>query len=90
MNVFAPADILLPKVDSLEKWAVIACDQFTSQPEYWQRVRETVGDAPSTLRLVLPEAELGVDDDARAAAINAEMERLLKSGQFREYPGAMI
>ena len=90
MSVFAPADILLPRVDSLEKWAVIACDQFTSQPEYWQRVRERVGDAPSTLRLVLPEAELGVDDDARAAAINAEMERLLKSGQFREYPGAMI
>ena len=90
MNVFMPADILLPKVDSLEKWAVIACDQFTSQPEYWQRVREQVGDAPSTLRLVLPEAELGVDDDARAAEIDTEMARLLNSGLFCEYQGAMI
>lgn len=90
MNVFMPADILLPKVDSLEKWAVIACDQFTSQPEYWQRVREQVGDAPSTLRLVLPEAELGVDDDARAAEIDTEMARLLNSDLFCEYQGAMI
>ena len=55
-SVFLPAGILLPKpgVD-LTKWAVVACDQFTSQPEYWQAVEETVGDAPSTLRLILPE-----------------------------------
>lgn len=90
MNAFGPADILLPKVESLEKWAVIACDQFTSQPEYWQRVREYVGDAPSTLRLVLPEAELGVDDDARAAQIAAEMINLLNSGRFCAYQNAMI
>ena len=43
----------------MEKWAVIACDQFTSDPAYWARVAETVGNAPSTLRLILPEAELG-------------------------------
>lgn len=90
MNAFIPADILLPKVASMSKWAVIACDQFTSQPEYWQRVRESVGDAPSTLRLVLPEAELGIDDDARAAQIDAEMARLLREGLFEEYKGAMI
>lgn len=90
MSVFVPADILLPKVDSLEKWSVIACDQFTSQPEYWQRVREQVGDAPSTLRLVLPEAELGVNDDERAARIDAEMARLLQDGLFEEYQHAMI
>ena len=39
MNAFLPADILFPKVDSMEKWAVIACDQFTSDPAYWERVR---------------------------------------------------
>ena len=37
------------------KWAVVACDQFTSEPEYWDKVEEIVGDAPSTLRLMLPE-----------------------------------
>jgi hypothetical protein len=46
--------ILLPgKSVDLTRWAVIACDQFTSQPEYWQRVSEFVGEAPSTLRMIL-------------------------------------
>ena len=57
MNTFIPANILLPNVSSMEKWAVIACDQFVSQPEYWAQVRELVADAPSTLQLILPEAE---------------------------------
>ena len=58
MNVFLPADILIPDVESMEKWSVIACDQFSSQPEYWKDVKETVGDAPSSLHLiiVLPES----------------------------------
>lgn len=43
MNVFLPADILIPDVESMEKWSVIACDQFSSQPEYWKDVKETVG-----------------------------------------------
>ena len=52
---FYPSDILLPKKDvDMSKWAVVACDQFTSEPEYWERVEKTVGDAPSTLRLILP------------------------------------
>ena len=55
---FYPADILLPKDQDMTKWAVVACDQFTSEPEYWQAVEQTVGDAPSTLRLILPEANL--------------------------------
>lgn len=50
---------MLPeKGTDLEKWAVVACDQFTSSPEYWDRVEETVGSAPSTLRLICPEARL--------------------------------
>ena len=45
---FCPANILLPKKGTdMTKWAVVACDQFTSQPEYWQAVEDTVGDAPS-------------------------------------------
>ena len=53
MNLFEPTDILIPKAVEMEKWAVIACDQFTSQPEYWERVEKTVGDNPSTFRIIL-------------------------------------
>ena len=75
---FYPADILLPKDADMTKWAVVACDQFTSQPEYWQAVEETVGDAPSTLRLILPEAKLNDPDvDAHIADINGAMNRYL-------------
>lgn len=57
-------EILLPKDGTdLTKWAVIACDQFTSQPEYWQKVAETVGKAPSTYNLVLPEVYLGKPEE---------------------------
>ena len=62
-NCFLPADILIPKNAEMEKWAVIACDQFTSQPAYWERVRKTAGDAPSTIHLILPEAELGSPEE---------------------------
>ena len=75
---FYPADILLPKDADMTKWAVVACDQFTSQPEYWQAVEETVGDAPSTLRLILPEAKLNDPDvDTHIADINGAMNRYL-------------
>ncbi len=91
MNVFKSTDILLPKAAELEKWAVIACDQFTSDPAYWQRVRKTVGDAPSTLHMILPEAELGSGDEAqRVAQINAAMERYLQADVFAVYPDSYI
>lgn len=60
------ADILLPKPGTdLTKWAVIACDQFTSQPEYWQQVEDIVGSAPSTFRLTLPEVYLETPEEPR-------------------------
>ena len=59
MNAFLPADILMPKTDAMEKWAVIACDQFTSDQAYWDRVRKNAEGAVSTINLILPEAELG-------------------------------
>lgn len=90
MDIFAPADILLPRVPSPERWAVIACDQFTSEPEYWRRVRAYVGGAPSALRLILPEAELGERDGERAAAIRAQMDEYLAEGLFEEYKACMI
>ena len=60
MTAFSTADILLPKLtaEGMTKWSVVACDQYTSEPEYWQRVEETVGAAPSALRLILPEVWL--------------------------------
>lgn len=93
MGIFGPADILLPDGVPPEQWAVIACDQFTSQPEYWHRVRERVGDAPSSLHLILPEAELGASDasdEARAREIHETMARYLASGLLRAYPNAMV
>ena len=88
---FYPADILLPKDADMTKWAVVACDQFTSQPEYWQAVEETVGDAPSTLRLILPEAKLNEPDvDAHIAAINTAMQDYLDRGIFRTLTDSLI
>lgn len=59
-NCFNPANILLPNdgID-MEKWSVIACDQFTSQADYWDAVEKYVADAPSTLNVVFPEIYLG-------------------------------
>ena len=91
MNVFRTADILLPKNIDLEKWAVIACDQFTSDPEYWQRVRKTAGDGPSTIHMILPEAELGAADEAKLVnSINAAMDEYLASGVFTTYSNSYI
>ena len=59
MSVIVPADILLPRVDDPTAWSVIACDQFTSQPEYWLAAERRAGDSPSALRMILPEAWLG-------------------------------
>ena len=91
MNVFKSADILLPQNVDLNKWAVIACDQFTSDPEYWQRVRKTAADAPSTIHMILPEAELGSADEAQLVSlINAHMDKYLSEGVFKTYSDSYI
>lgn len=91
MQAFLPADILMPRVDSMEKWAVIACDQFSSQPAYWERVRETAGDAPSTINLILPEAELGTPQEAaHTALINETMAKYRKEGVFQTYARSFV
>ena len=81
---FYPANVLLPTETDLTKWSVVACDQYTSQPDYWQEVESFVGDAPSTLRMIVPELYLeqpGVEQ--RIAAVNAAMDRYLADGIFR-------
>lgn len=90
MNVFTGADILLPKNVAMEKWAVIACDQFTSDPSYWQRVRGNAAGSPSTVELILPEAELSGDRKAKVDAINAAMARYYENGIFTKYENAYI
>ncbi len=88
---FGPADLLLPNQTDLSKWSVVACDQYTSEPEYWNKVETLVGDAPSMLRLILPEIYLEKDGvDARIAEITATMQEYLDGGVFREVPQAYL
>ena len=54
MLPFKRANILLPKDVDMTKWSVVACDQYTSEPEYWKEVESIVGSSPSTLNLILP------------------------------------
>lgn len=88
---FYPADILLPKNIDMEKWAVVACDQFTSQPEYWEAVEKFVGDAPSTLRLILPEARLNNPEvEKEIAGINETMQQYLNENLFETLGDSLI
>lgn len=88
---FGPGDILLPQGVNLEHWSVVACDQYTSQPEYWDRVEQRVGDDPSALRLILPEQKLeDGHTQAHIAAINGAMEDYLARNLFRELPESLI
>ena len=89
---FSEADILLPKkgIDT-RKWAVIACDQYTSEPGYWDEVERTVGDAPSTLRIMLPECYLESEKkDELIASIDKTMEDYLQQGIFTEYKDSYV
>ena len=89
-NCFYPTDILLPDFEKIngEKWATIACDQFTSEPEYWEEADRFVGDAPSALRLILPEVYLE-DSEHRIPLINEKMKEYLTS-VLAKHPDSMI
>jgi len=86
-------NILLPrKGTDLAKWAVVACDQYTSQPEYWESLKTLVGESPSTLNLVFPEVYLeSGDSQERIERINAAMETYLEAGILEEQgPGFVL
>lgn len=87
---FKAADILIPRNCDMQRWSVIACDQFTSDPAYWQRVRQFVNDAPSTLHLILPEAELGTADNSVIRKINITMLEYLHCSIFAEYKRSYV
>ena len=86
-------EIMLPKEGTdYEKWAVVACDQYTSEPEYWEDAERIVGDAPSTLHLILPEIYLEKKgEDEKIAAIRENMKKYLQDGTLRKMPkGCML
>lgn len=79
-NALKTAEILLPREGiDYQKWSVVACDQFTAQPEYWDQAEALVGESPSALRLILPEARLS-DSEARIPAIHRAMAAYLADG----------
>lgn len=89
MNTFRKADILIPKDVDHSKWSVVACDQYTSQPEYWNEVSNIVGTLPSALNIVFPEAFLE-EGDGRIEKINAKMAEYIDEGIFEECLNSMI
>ena len=88
---FCPAHLLVPQNCDMKKWSVVACDQYTSQPDYWHRVDAFIGDAPSSRKMILPEVFLGeghmLEDSQKA---NETMLKYLDEGLFRRCPDAMI
>ena len=86
-----PANILLPdfSVTDGKKWACVACDQYTSEPEYWERVDKAVEGEPSTLRMMLPEVWLS-DSDARVPDIHATMNKYIEGGILKEHKDCAV
>ena len=90
------ASVLLPKSQRVDmtKWSVVACDQYTSEPGYWEEVRDFVGDSPSTLGLIFPEAYLETDDEnskaKRIEDISARMREYLQDDLFEELKDTVI
>ncbi len=94
MKIISDIGIQIPQVylpksgTDLNKWAVIACDQFTSEPEYWHDVEKIVGDAPSTLNLTFPEVHLEKPGEAgRIKSIQATMRKYMDEGILQPRDG---
>lgn len=87
---FCAAEILLPDFQTvnLEQWAVVACDQFTSEPEYWEKAEHIVSDSPSALRMILPEVYLS-EAETRIPNVHLAMQSY-ESSILRSYPNSMI
>ncbi len=91
-RVFQAADIMLPtdKIN-MSKWAVVACDQFTSEKDYWEEAAAYIGSEPSTLAMILPEAYLDQEDrEARLDRIHQTMADYEKEGVFQTLGQTMI
>lgn len=83
-NIVKKADILLPNKNvDMTKWAVVACDQFTSEPAYWENLTKLIDGAPSTLEVVFPEAYLSRDNGKIINQINKCMAQYLTDGTLQ-------
>ena len=91
VGVSVPKVMLPGKNADFSKWAVVACDQYTSQPAYWDKAAEIIGNAPSTLALILPEAYLGKPEEAeKIISIRANMQRYMAEGILTELPQGFV
>lgn len=98
IHTFSEMGLRVPKImfpapgTDMKKWAVVACDQYTSEPQYWEKAEKFVGGAPSTLRLMLPECYLGTaEEEKKTEEIRACMDSYLKDGLLSELPeGCML
>ncbi len=93
MTAFRTADILLPRLgaEGMSKWSVVACDQYTGEPEYWEKAREIVGNSPSALDLILPEVYLKDPDcERRIEKIHENMSEYLSADLFDVYNDSFI
>ena len=90
-NCIAVPEILLPREGTdLSAWAVIACDQYSSDEKYWEELDRYVGNRPSTLRMIFPEVYMEGDGTARIEAVKKAMNRYLQEKRFRRLPAGFI
>ena len=90
-HIFKQANILLPQIPDISAFSTVACDQYTSEPDYWNSVKSIVRDKPSALHLVFPEIFLKTADfDKTVNSINTTMKRYLTEHVFKEYNHAFI
>ena len=89
-SIFKSAEIMIPKYRDLSKWSVIACDQFTSNPGYWDSVQNICRGVPAALDLILPEVWLNDHTEERIRNVHANMEKALQDDLFDEYRDAYV
>lgn len=90
LSVIKPADILLPITDDMTSWAVIACDQFTSEKAYWDELKSKVNGKKTTLDLVLPEIYLDGSENERIKKINENIKKYIDGGVFKTYKNGFV
>lgn len=89
-NYFRAGNIMLPKACDYQKWSVIACDQHTSEPEYWENVRNYIGNAPSTIHMFFPEADLHKVGEDLFEQLSSYMQTLLEDNFYNCYPNSYV